>query len=148
MIQIKSGSIDPNCDYLFQDIAKEDQYLLQLVDTIPAQIYFDHDVQEKIKHEKHSKMDKKAENLKRKFFDHAELSVKSKHKRARIDPLCHKSVSQVHEELNNEKKKEKKNKKNGLLLPSASLTRAANIEELQKRLQEKINELQGKNSFM
>ncbi|KAF8781558.1 surfeit locus protein 6 homolog [Argiope bruennichi] len=129
---------------LIEDIVKENEYLLNLLDTIPAQIYFDHDVQEKIKYEKHLTMDKKAENLKRKFSDQAELSVKNKHKRARVDPLCHKSVSQVHEELNNEKKKRKRKKKNGILLPSASLTRAANIEELQKRLQAKINELQAK----
>ncbi|CAL1262973.1 unnamed protein product [Larinioides sclopetarius] len=94
MIQNKGESIDANCDDLFQDISKEDQYLLQLVDTIPAQIYFDHDVQEKIKHEKHSAMDKKAERV--------------------------------------------------ILPSSASLTRASNIEELHKRLQEKINELQAK----
>ncbi|GIX76580.1 hypothetical protein CEXT_114501 [Caerostris extrusa] len=62
---------------LVQDIARGRIYCS--VDTIPANIYFDRDVQEMIKTEKHLTMDRKAE---------------------------------------------------GLMLPSASLTRAANIEEL------------------
>ncbi|GIY15956.1 uncharacterized protein CEXT_495871 [Caerostris extrusa] len=103
-----------NGENLVQDIAKEDQYLLQLIDTIPANIYFDHDVQEMIKTEKHLTMDRKAEALKR---NSSGLSAQNKHKRARLDPLCQKSISQIHQELR-------------LMLPSASLTRAANIEEL------------------
>ncbi|GIX99181.1 surfeit locus protein 6-like protein [Caerostris darwini] len=127
-----------NGENLVQDIAKEDQYLLQLIDTIPANIYFDHDVQEMIKTEKHLTMDRKAEAFKR---NSSGLSAQNKHKRARLDPLCQKSISQIHQELS-EKKENKRLK--GLMLPSASLTRAANIEELQKRLQERIDELHSK----
>lgn len=129
-----------NPDHIIQEITEEDRYLLKLVDTIPAKIYFNQDIQEKIKSEKHVAMDLKAENLKRK--NHIELSAKNKHKRARLDPLFQKSVSQIHQEMGN--KKERKKKMKGLHRPSVSLARATNIEELQKRLQEKITELQVK----
>jgi len=134
---------DINLMALRQDLVRENEFLTKLVDTIPAKMYFGHDIQEKITSEKHSVMDKKAAALKR-SFNHVELSAKSKHKRARVDPLCQKNVSEIHEQMDGVKKKKIRIKKKGLLQPSASLTRAANIEELQKRLQERIKEFQSK----
>ncbi|GFU33057.1 surfeit locus protein 6-like protein [Nephila pilipes] len=128
---------------LYIDLVEENEYLLQLVNYIPTKIYFDQDVQKRIKSEKHLTMDRKAESLKRSLWDRTELSARNKHKRARLDPLFNKSVSQIHEELSNKKEKRKKKQK-GSLRPLSSSTRAANIEELQKRLQEKISELQAK----
>lgn len=46
---------------LIQDIIEEHKFLLKLVDTIPAKMYFDHDIQERITSDKHMKMDEKAE---------------------------------------------------------------------------------------
>ncbi|GFQ80192.1 surfeit locus protein 6-like protein [Trichonephila clavata] len=142
MAALNGGNSDPNM-HIIQEITEEDRYLLNLVDTIPAKVYFNQAIQEKIKYDKHLTMDQKAESMKRKFSNKIELSAKIKHKRARVDPLCQKSVSQIHKEMSKKLKKESKRNKKGIL-PSASLTRVANIEELQKRLQERITELQAK----
>ncbi|GFV07390.1 uncharacterized protein TNCV_1765511 [Trichonephila clavipes] len=141
MAALNGRNSDPNM-HIIQEITEEDRYLLNLVDTIPAKVYFNQAIQEKIKFDKHLKMDQKAESIKRKFSNNTELSTKSKHKRARVDPLFQKSVSQINREMSKKLKKESKRNKKGLL-PSASLTRVANIEELQKRLQEKITDFQG-----
>ncbi|XP_015910639.1 uncharacterized protein [Parasteatoda tepidariorum] len=133
---------DSDFDKVKQSLLIENEFLIKLIDTIPAKIYFNHDIQERILSEKHAVMDEKAEALK-KGVKRIQLSAKGKHKRARLDPLCQKSVSEIHKEL--EGKKQKKSHKNkGLQERSVSLTRAANIEELQNRLQEKIKEFRDK----
>ncbi|KAG8200514.1 hypothetical protein JTE90_000591 [Oedothorax gibbosus] len=132
----KSGEI-------LQEIVEENKFLLQLVDTIPAKVYFDHAIQEKLLSEKHKKMDEKAEGLKRSFEN--QMSMKEKHKRFKLDPHFQKSVSQIQQDL--EDSKPQKNKKNGVLMSSPSLKRAANVEELRKRLHERINNLHSQRKF-
>lgn len=53
---------------LIQDIIEEHKFLLKLVDTIPAKMYFDHDIQERITSDKHMKMDEKAEGITNDFL--------------------------------------------------------------------------------
>lgn len=141
---MKDISEDPdfNVDEIRQNLIEENEFLIKLVDTIPAKIYFGHDIKEKIASEKHALMNEKVKNLTKGDINHVELSAKSKHKRARLDPLCQKNVSEIHEEMDAVKKKKHKNR--GLFQPSASISRAANIEELQQRLQEKIKEFKSK----
>ncbi|KFM73655.1 Surfeit locus protein 6-like protein, partial [Stegodyphus mimosarum] len=132
----------PDVDYqkLIERITEEDKFLRKLVDTIPAKLYFDQEIQNKISIEKEMTMNKVAEDLKRKF-SHYDPSNKLKQKRARFDPTYQKSVSQIQEQCN--KQNRKKNRKTKDIINSSSvLARAANIEELQKRLQERIDQLQ------
>jgi len=121
---------EPDVNDLLNELQKENEFLTKLLDTIPAQKYFEQEIQEKITADKHSVMDKAAAAIKRNSRD-TELSAKTKHKRSRLDPLQQKSVSQIQQELN-EKSKKVKHKK------EASFDRAANVDELKRRLQEKI----------
>lgn len=141
IINESSDECELNMDELKKELVLENDFLTKLVDTIPPKLYFEHDIQEKITAETHFAVDKVVEAIKRKSFKSIELSNKNKHKRARLDPFSQKSVSQIHDELN-KKKKKKKQKGTGVHDPSAALTRAANIEELQRRLQERIDMLQ------
>ncbi|PRD19356.1 UNVERIFIED_CONTAM: hypothetical protein NCL1_57562 [Trichonephila clavipes] len=61
MAALNGRNSDPNM-HIIQEITEEDRYLLNLVDTIPAKVYFNQAIQEKIKFDKHLKMDQKAEN--------------------------------------------------------------------------------------
>lgn len=130
-----------NLDDLKIRLKEEDSFITQLIDTIPPKVYFNRDVQEKILAEKHALMDETVKGLQGGFSGHKEASTKVKHKRAKLDPHCQKSVSQIQEKLAAEENKKAKKK---VTFKSAVLTRAENIEELQRRLQEKVKELQAK----
>ncbi|PRD19357.1 UNVERIFIED_CONTAM: hypothetical protein NCL1_57563 [Trichonephila clavipes] len=60
-----------------------------------------------------SKLMQSERGIKRKFSNNTELSTKSKHKRARVDPLFQKSVSQINREMSKKLKKESKRNKKG-----------------------------------
>ena len=50
-----------NIEEVRERLVRENEFLIKLVDTIPAKMYFDSDIQEKITAQKHLSMDKAAE---------------------------------------------------------------------------------------
>lgn len=68
--KILNTSCDDSLDIddLKKRLIEENDFLTKLVDTIPAKMYFEYDIQQKITAEKHSAMDETAAGSIRHFF--------------------------------------------------------------------------------
>lgn len=113
--------MSPTCDkstmpnkILLDEVKKLNDYFRDLINQIPAKIFFN----------KNEQILQTIENAKRKkFSNNSDLSNKSKHKRIKLDPSNQKSVSDVAQEFVEQKESDGK------------------INELRKKLAKRIKEL-------
>ncbi|GAB6023399.1 surfeit locus protein [Chamberlinius hualienensis] len=120
------GLIDP--EKLLNDVRNDSQSILQLIDTIRPECFFSSDVLAEYKEDYHKKADEKFSKLKIKR-NGKELSKKTKHKRAKLDPTLKWSVSNILEQ------QAVRDKDNGIaIVNKPSLTRAELKEKLQAKL--------------
>ncbi|XP_076348046.1 uncharacterized protein LOC143245572 [Tachypleus tridentatus] len=124
---------------LSERLEKEDAFIQSLIDTIPPEFYFDQETREFINSEKFAYVEEKQMGKKKM---QKELSIKGKHKRARLDPNQHKTVSQILNTLAVEEEEEKRMYENDNEISVTNLNRVSSLDELHQRLHEKIQMLQ------